>query len=144
MSIKMLYLHATIITINDSRDVFLDGGILVRENKIDDIGTAKQLSEKYPTEELVDLSGRIMIPGLISTHMHTAQTLLRGKSHLEHHIMFNRRRDILTDLGNSVKQVPRMIWSSSLGCVKESGCSKVTSQSKMDTPLQEAALQRCC
>jgi cytosine/adenosine deaminase-related metal-dependent hydrolase len=75
----MLYLHATIITVNPDRDVILDGAILVQGDKIADIGKAEALVSKYTEEETVDLEGRIIIPGLISTHMHTAQTLLRGK-----------------------------------------------------------------
>ena len=75
----VLYIHATVVTVNSSRDVILDGAILVHEDKIKDIGKADSLVEKYPKEEHVDLTGRIIIPGLISTHMHTAQTLLRGE-----------------------------------------------------------------
>jgi cytosine/adenosine deaminase-related metal-dependent hydrolase len=75
----MLYLHATIITVNANRDVLLDGAILVEGDKIADIGKSEKLIASYPDEELFDLSGRIIIPGLITTHMHTAQTLLRGK-----------------------------------------------------------------
>ena len=75
----MLYLHATIVTVNADRDVILDGAILVKGDKIADIGKAAALFQKYPEEETLDLTGRIIIPGLISTHMHTAQTLLRGK-----------------------------------------------------------------
>lgn len=75
----MLYLYATIVTVNGSREIILDGGILVRGDKIADIGKSSSLVALYPLEEIVDLTGRIVIPGLISTHMHTAQTLLRGK-----------------------------------------------------------------
>lgn len=75
----MLYLHATIVTVNPDRDVVLDGAILVKGDKIADIGKSDSLAGKYPDEKHVDLTGRIIIPGLISTHMHTAQTLLRGK-----------------------------------------------------------------
>lgn len=76
----MLYINATIVTVNSSRDVILDGAILVKDDKIADIGKAESLIAKHPDERTVDLSGRIIIPGLISTHMHTAQTLLRGWS----------------------------------------------------------------
>jgi cytosine/adenosine deaminase-related metal-dependent hydrolase len=76
----MLYVHATIITVNSSRDIILDGAILVKDNLIADIGKTEKLLSKSDGDELVDLQGRIIIPGLISTHMHTAQTLLRGKS----------------------------------------------------------------
>lgn len=75
----MLYLHATVVTVNSERDVLLDGAILVQGDKIADIGKADSLISKYPKEDQVDLTGRIIIPGLISTHMHTAQTLLRGE-----------------------------------------------------------------
>jgi len=75
----MLYTHATIITVNPTRDIILDGALLVKDTKIADIGKSDDLLLKYKDEEVVNLEGRIVIPGLISTHVHTAQTLLRGK-----------------------------------------------------------------
>ncbi|OGE55869.1 hypothetical protein PENARI_c003G00296 [Penicillium arizonense] len=74
----MLYTHATIVTMDSNRTIFEDGAIHVVADKIADIGKTKDLKEKYPNEEETDLTGRIIVPGLISTHMHTAQTLLRG------------------------------------------------------------------
>ncbi|OCL05765.1 atrazine chlorohydrolase/guanine deaminase [Glonium stellatum] len=74
----MLYTHATIITVNTNRDIFINGAILVRGNLIADVGKSADLIQKYPEEESYSLEGHIVIPGLISTHMHTAQTLLRG------------------------------------------------------------------
>ncbi|KKK12686.1 putative guanine deaminase [Aspergillus rambellii] len=75
---KMLYTHATIVTVDPSRRIINDGAICVRDDIIADIGKTAELKGKYPDDEEYDLSGRIVIPGLISTHMHTAQTLLRG------------------------------------------------------------------
>lgn len=74
----MLFTNATIITVNTRRDIVVDGAILVKENRIAAIGKTTQLQQEYPDEAVKDLSGRIVIPGLVSTHMHTAQTLLRG------------------------------------------------------------------
>ncbi|KAL1641900.1 hypothetical protein SLS58_005735 [Diplodia intermedia] len=74
----MLYAHATLITVNAAREIILDGAILVRGDTIADIDKSHVLISKYPREERTDLTGRIVIPGLINTHMHTAQTLLRG------------------------------------------------------------------
>ncbi|KAF2091566.1 atrazine chlorohydrolase/guanine deaminase [Saccharata proteae CBS 121410] len=74
----MLYAHATLITVNKSRDIILDGAILVRDSLIADIDKAAVLLAKYPDEQVTQLEGRIVFPGLINTHMHTAQTLLRG------------------------------------------------------------------
>ncbi|KAJ5433590.1 uncharacterized protein N7458_012746 [Penicillium daleae] len=74
----MLYTHATIITVDGTRRIIDDGAIRVNGDTIADIGKTAVLKERYPADEVYDLSGRIIIPGLISTHMHTAQTLLRG------------------------------------------------------------------
>lgn len=75
---KMLFTNATIVTVDASRTIYNDGAILVQGNKIVDIGNTIELKAKHAHEEEIDLTGRIIIPGLISTHMHTAQTLLRG------------------------------------------------------------------
>ncbi|KAF3935896.1 Imidazolonepropionase [Dactylellina cionopaga] len=74
----MLYTNATIVTVNERREIVQDGAILVRGDRILDLGKAKLLAIQYPAEDVVDLTGRVIFPGLISTHMHTAQTLLRG------------------------------------------------------------------
>lgn len=74
----MLYTNATILTINKSRTIYQNGAILVSGHTIADIGVATEMTKKYPEESMTDLTGRIIIPGLINTHMHTAQTLLRG------------------------------------------------------------------
>lgn len=68
----MLFTYATIITVNPSREIIVDGAILVEKNLIAAIGKTDDLKEKYPHEEGVDLTGRIVIPGLISTHAYGA------------------------------------------------------------------------
>lgn len=74
----MLYTNATILTLNKSRTIYENGAILISGHTIADIGTTTEMTVKHPSEPTTDLIGRIIIPGLINTHMHTAQTLLRG------------------------------------------------------------------
>ncbi|KAF3917447.1 Imidazolonepropionase [Orbilia brochopaga] len=74
----MLYTNATVVTVNQHREIITDGAILVRGDRIAEIGKTSLLCQKYPAEPVTDLVGRVIFPGLISTHMHTAQTLLRG------------------------------------------------------------------
>lgn len=76
----MLFLHATIITVNPSREIIDDGALLVEGSTIAAIGKSDALLKEHPEQDVYDLRGRIIIPGLVNTHMHTAQTLLRGKS----------------------------------------------------------------
>ncbi|KAK5010772.1 hypothetical protein LTR28_007868, partial [Elasticomyces elasticus] len=76
----MLYVHATIITVNSSRDIISDGAIFVQDSRIAAIGKSEALLKEHSHENVVDLEGRIIIPGLVNTHMHTAQTMLRALS----------------------------------------------------------------
>ena len=79
-----LYQHATIITVNKTREIILDGAILVTGSRIAliDKSTAVVQHPDFPKDDssvrTVDLSGKIVIPGLINTHCHTIQSLLRG------------------------------------------------------------------
>lgn len=75
-----LYTHATIITINPNREVILEGAILVIGSRIAAIGKTASLSGSFLPESTttVSLAGRILLPGLINTHSHLAQSLLRG------------------------------------------------------------------
>ena len=75
-----LYTHATIITINPSREVILDGALLVTGSRIAAIGKTSALaSSTLPASTtIVSLKGKIVLPGLINTHSHLTQSLLRG------------------------------------------------------------------
>jgi cytosine/adenosine deaminase-related metal-dependent hydrolase len=75
---SILYTHAIIITVNSKREIYQDGSILVTDNLIADIGPSTTLIPKYPDVEVYDLKNHIIIPGLISTHMHCVQSLFRG------------------------------------------------------------------
>ncbi|KAK9710512.1 hypothetical protein K7432_008390 [Basidiobolus ranarum] len=74
----MLFTNATIITMNANREIILEGAIRTDGNRIADIGKAADLTSRYPEEEVIDVEGKLIIPGLINTHVHLAQSLLRG------------------------------------------------------------------
>lgn len=74
----MLYTNANIITVNDAFEVIEGGAMLVRDDRIVDIGRSDNLESKYPDENTFDLDNQIILPGLISLHVHLAQSLLRS------------------------------------------------------------------
>jgi guanine deaminase len=63
-------------TSNFEKDIviFKDGGLLVDNKHIVDIGEFSQLSSRYPAVEVVDFSGKWILPGLIDSHLHYPQT----------------------------------------------------------------------
>ena len=72
-----LFRHATMmVTMDDHRREISDGGLFVRDGFISQIDPTSQLP---PTaDEIHDLSGYIVLPGLINTHHHFYQTLTRA------------------------------------------------------------------
>ena len=74
---RTLLANATVITMNPARDV-LDTDILIENGAIADMGPGLAGRPENAGAERVDLSGRIVIPGLIQSHMHVTQSLFRG------------------------------------------------------------------
>lgn len=80
-----LFIHATIITVNSSREIILDGALLVEGGRISRIGKTADLIGQNETSKqsqhgakIIDCANKIIMPGLINTHAHLAQSLLRG------------------------------------------------------------------
>src|SRR5215472_2774898 len=74
----MLFTNATIITINPQRDIITDGAVAIEENRIVAIDKTSVLLAQYGDDEVIDVGGQLIIPGLIDTHVHLAQALIRG------------------------------------------------------------------
>ena len=74
---RTLLANATVITMNPARDV-LDTDILIENGVIADMGPGLAGRPENADAERIDLSGRIVIPGLIQSHMHVTQSLFRG------------------------------------------------------------------
>ncbi len=76
----IIFTHATILTLNDRRDIVEDGAIVVSGDLIEAVGKTADLLVRYPGLEEIDLSGHILLPGLVDAHVHMAQGMLRGIS----------------------------------------------------------------
>ncbi len=79
---SLLY-GATIITMGAERTIIKDGAIWVRDGKIAAVGKLVALQQQYGPQleaesERINLQGKLVIPGLIDTHVHLAQALIRG------------------------------------------------------------------
>src|SRR5260221_7765758 len=56
-----------------------NGGVVISENRIVDVGRFSEISKRHSTEEIVDLGEHALLPGLINAHCHLDYTCLRGK-----------------------------------------------------------------
>ena len=77
--IDLLIINGTIVTVNQKREILQDGAIAIEGSKIIEIGPSKVLQEKYTNvKRIIDATGKAIFPGLINTHNHLFQTLLKG------------------------------------------------------------------
>ncbi|MBC7232153.1 MAG: amidohydrolase [Chloroflexi bacterium] len=74
----MIYEHGTLVTVDAQRRVITDGAMAVENGRFVAIDKSHVLHERFPNEPRTDLKGRIVTPGLINTHVHLAQAMIRG------------------------------------------------------------------
>lgn len=74
---QILIQNGLIITMNETRDVYTKGDILIESNQIKLIGQIDE-SKLSLNCERYDAKNKIIMPGLINTHVHTSQQLARG------------------------------------------------------------------
>lgn len=75
---RILIQSATIISMDDRIGDLRVGDVLVENGRIVEVRPGIDLGSGAAETEIVNGSGRIVIPGLINAHMHTWQTALRG------------------------------------------------------------------
>ncbi|MGD8736057.1 MAG: amidohydrolase family protein, partial [Anaerolineae bacterium] len=76
----MIFENATILTMNDERQIVEQGAVAVSGSRIAAVGKSQELVERYPEKRRFNCNGGILMPGLIDTHVHLAQCMLRGIS----------------------------------------------------------------
>lgn len=77
----LLIENGTILTVNTSDDLYLDGYLFIEDDLITCVADGEPPdSIRSQASEVFDASGQIVMPGLINSHVHLFQTLIRGLS----------------------------------------------------------------
>ncbi|MGI9285154.1 MAG: 8-oxoguanine deaminase [Pseudomonadales bacterium] len=76
MATLLLKNASVVVTFDDTRREINDGALFIRDNVIDQVGPSKDLPAQ--ADEVFDLTGHIVLPGLINTHHHMYQSLTRA------------------------------------------------------------------
>lgn len=67
-----------VLTMDEKYGLIKDGAVVVEKNRILDVGTKKEMKEKYGEDEVIDIGPGIVMPGLISSHTHIYGILSHG------------------------------------------------------------------
>lgn len=78
LAADMIISGADIVTMDPECRVIRDGAIAVAGGAIAWVGPPAEVDMHATDGERLDARGRIALPGLIDTHVYTAQQLLRG------------------------------------------------------------------
>lgn len=66
-----------LVTVDSGRRIIRDGAMLLRDGRIAAIGKTAEL-RGMEAEKVIDATGKLVMPGLIDTHVHNSQQLGRG------------------------------------------------------------------
>ena len=68
--VDTLLIHGTVVTMNASFDIHLDGAIAIAGDAIMAVGDSAEIQANYEAEEVIDCQGQVIIPGLVNAHTH--------------------------------------------------------------------------
>src|SRR5512139_3675873 len=67
-----------IVTMNPEGKIWKKGALMIRGDRIQDLGEEDDLLKSYPGTPKMDGAGKAVLPGLVNLHTHTVLTVLRG------------------------------------------------------------------
>lgn len=74
---QILIKNGYVISMNKNREIFKNGSVLIEDDKIKAVGKVEP-SLVNADAEIYDAQGKIILPGLVNTHVHLSQQLGRG------------------------------------------------------------------
>jgi 8-oxoguanine deaminase len=83
----LLIKHAYIVTMDDHQRELPDGGLFIRDGLIEQVSETAGLPQD--ADEVLDLNGHVVLPGLVNTHHHFYQTLTRAVPAAQDANLFN-------------------------------------------------------
>lgn len=73
---KKLITNGYVLTVDPAFTILRNGAVCYEDDKIIDIGETGALLARYPGAEVLDATGKAVMPGLVNTHLHSG--LIRG------------------------------------------------------------------
>jgi 8-oxoguanine deaminase len=118
----LLVRHATVvITMDDHRREIHDGGLFVRDGFIEQVERTELLPEA--ADEVLDLGGYAVFPGLVNTHHHFYQTLTRAVPAAQDANLFNWLKTLYPIWARLTPPAVRLSTQVALAELALSGCT---------------------
>ena len=112
---------AILVTMDDHRREIPEGGLFIRDGFIEQLGFSNELQDQ--ADEILDLTGHIVLPGLINTHHHFYQTLTRVIPAAQNSNLFNWLKTLYPIWGRMTADDIRISTQTALAELALSGCT---------------------
>jgi len=76
-NVDLLIKNATVLTMDEDKNVYENGLVAVKENKIVAVTDGSDLKE-FEAKKVIDAEGGIVMPGMINTHTHVSMAVFRS------------------------------------------------------------------
>ncbi|MEA3349088.1 MAG: 8-oxoguanine deaminase [Chloroflexota bacterium] len=110
-----------LVTMDNHRREIASGGFFIRDGFIEQVGPTSELPEN--ADEILDLSGHIVLPGLINTHHHFYQTLTRVVPAAQDANLFNWLKTLYPIWARMTPEHIRVSTKTALAELALSGCT---------------------
>ncbi len=77
-TVEILLTNALVLTMDEDLNQYHPGAVAINGDSIVAVGPEEEIKKKYSGKEVIDCSGKVLMPGLINAHTHVPMTLLRG------------------------------------------------------------------
>jgi cytosine/adenosine deaminase-related metal-dependent hydrolase len=112
---------ALVATFDDQRRELRGAGLLIRDGFIEQVGPNSELP--ISADEVLDLNGHVIIPGLVNTHHHFYQTLTRAVPAAQDANLFNWLVTLYPIWARMTPQDIRISTQTALAELALSGCT---------------------
>jgi len=75
---ELMIVHGTVITVDPDRRIIKDGAVVIDRDRILDVGKTGSMRQKYESKKVIDAENKIVMPGMVDSHVHNVQMLTRG------------------------------------------------------------------
>ena len=110
-----------LLTMDDSRREISGGGLFIRDHLIEQVGPSAELPAT--ADEVLDLTGHAVLPGLVNTHHHLYQTLTRAVPAAQDANLFNWLKTLYPIWVNLTPEAIRVSTLVGLAELALSGCT---------------------
>lgn len=133
-----------LVTMDDHRREIPGGGLFIRDGFIEQVGKTSELPTS--ADEVIDMSGHIVLPGFINTHHHFYQTLTRAVPAAQNANLFNWLKTLYPIWARMNPEDIRISTQTALAELALSGCTTASDHlylfpngSKLDDEIEAAS-----